>query len=138
MKNRVTVRKNRAQRFGLWVLFIFFFAIDVGCTIWLQQFLSALIFLPWILIMFAMLLYYETWQISFLSDTIKTKKFLFYTRSYSYHQIVDVVESYSVTNHGYVAIIFANSKKIRFRLEDENANKAVRIIQSHHSIRSMN
>lgn len=132
----VVVRKKKTEKFGIWTLAALVLAIAIVCTVWSQQYILLLVFFPWILLSLCVLLYYETWKICFFADRIQTSVFIFHSRNYSYNSIIDAVKSYSFTDRSYVTIIFNNGCRIRFRLEDQNANKAVRKIQSHHSLRS--
>lgn len=85
-----------------------------------------------------MVLYYEIWQVSFAPNTITIKRLFFGTKTYAYVQISDAYIAYSYTVHKHICLSFTDGKKIRFRMEDENAGIAKREIQSHHSIRILN
>jgi len=84
-----------------------------------------------------MLLYYETWKISFDSDGVRKKVFGVSVKAYSYHQINDVISKSSYTEKRIVRITFIDNRSIRFRLEDENAENARKRILSYHSIRNI-
>ena len=56
----------------------------------------------------------------------------------TYHQIKDVISRLSYTEQGIVRITFIDNRSIKFRLEDENADKARKRILSYHSIRNIN
>lgn len=66
MKKVITVRKNRAQRAGLWFLLVIIVCAAVAvCLLWSPYVQSFLLFFPIILLAFFMALYYEIWQVSF-------------------------------------------------------------------------
>ena len=119
MKNVVTVKKNKAHRAGLW-----FFLVLVVCV-------------PIILCVFFMALYYEVWQLSFSQKEISIKRLFFKLRTYSYAQISDAYTTYSISLRGeHICLTFSDGKRIVFLLNDENADKAKRILMSHHSLRA--
>ena len=139
MKKTVTVKKNKVCRLMLRFLFVIISAVSVVVAVlWLRQPVAILIFSPAILLNLAILLYHEKWQISFLENKIEIIPVLSAASYYSYHQITDAVVGYSYTERGYVSITFTDGKRIRFRIEDENAIKAVQQIKSHRSIRTIN
>lgn len=144
MKNTIVVKKNKAQRAGMWFLLgIFVCAATAVCLLWfpvLQS--SALLFcvllVPVILYVFLMALFYQIWQVSFGPIEITIRRLFFGTKSYTYVQISDVYAANSYTLHEHIHIAFSDGKKIVIRMEDENADAARKIIQSHRSIRSLN
>ena len=103
-------------------------------TVWIMMLLCS----PVTAWMILMLLYYETWKISFDSDGVRKKVFGVPGKAYSYHQIKDVISRLSYTEQGIVRITFIDNRSIKFRLEDENADKARKRILSYHSIRNIN
>ena len=131
----VIVRKKKAEKFGIRSFCLTLLVIAIVCAVCSQQYILLLAFLPWLLLSLCVLLYYETWKICFFAEKIQTSVFLFRTKSYLYNNIMDAVKSFSLTDRSYVTIVFYSGNKIRFRLEDQNADKTVRKIQSHHSLR---
>lgn len=139
MKKMIVVRKNKSQRAGMWFLFVIMVcAVIAVCLLWSPFVQSFLLFLPIILPVFFMVLYYEIWQVSLAPNTITIKRLFFGTKTYSFVQISDAYTAYSYTVHEHICLSFTDGKKIRFRMEDENASIARREIQSHHSIRILN
>lgn len=139
MKKVIVVRKNKAQRAGMWFLFAIMVCSAIAvCLLWSPSAQSFLLFFPIILPVFFMALYYEFWQVSLAPSAITTKRLFLGAKTYSYGQISDVYVAYSYTLHEHVCLSFSDGKRIRFRAEDENANIARRRIQSHHSIRIVN
>lgn len=136
---KIVVRKNKSQRAGMWFLLVLMIcAVIAVCFLCSPLDLSFLLFLPIILPAFFMVLYYEIWQVSLISNTITIKRLFFGTKTYSYVQISDAYTAYSYTLHEHICLSFNDGKKIIFRMEDENASIARREIQSHHSIRILN
>lgn len=139
MKKVITVRKNEAQRMGLFCLLMLMICASITvCVLWSPYVQTFLLFVPIILPMFFVLLYYETWQLSLSSNKITLKYLFLQPMTYSYSQIIDAYAAYSYTLHEHICLTFSDGKHIRFRTEDENAGMARRKIQSHHSIRILN
>lgn len=136
MKKAHTVRKNGAQRMGIRILTLLFYGAVAGCTVWSRQGLLFLSFVPWLLMMTALLLYFESWQIHMTRDTIRKSVCGIDVGPYSFQQIVDVSQFSSRTDHQYVVLTFWDGKKMKFRLEDDGAEAALREIGSHRSIAS--
>ena len=136
MKKVTIVRKSASKRFTISFLFFSSICSAIAATsIWSQSILSALLFLPTIIFLLILLLYYESYKI-ILTTSRMTISFLFvYSKSYSYTQIIDVYFANSFTNHEHLYVTFSNKKNIQIFMDDTNAEKARRIIQSHHSIR---
>lgn len=137
MKTAIIVKKYTAERISFrvilvcWVLFTLLFVVVP------QQYPLLLVALPFVAIFFFLLVYYESWQISFDKKTIIRRVLFVRIGIYSYSQISDVFESYSETNHEYIMLVFSNGDKFSFRLKDENAYLAKKLINTHHSIRKM-
>lgn len=133
---KITVRKNGCHRAGIWMIslvFLFITIVLLFCThsSWLIVSVSCT---PWLLVLVALVFYYETWTISFCSNEIR-QKCLFIETKHTYSQIKDVTISYSYTDHAYVSIFFVDGSTLRFRMKDKNAESALAKIRSHHSIR---
>lgn len=136
MKKTIIVQKNKAYKIGIRFLFAFFLCFSIIlCVAWSPFLWTFLLFSLAISPVFFILLCYEFWKISFASDKIIIKRFFRKTRKYSYYQIDDVCLTYSYTEHEQICISFTDGKRIRFRTEDENAEKALRKIQSHKTVR---
>lgn len=135
--NTIIVKKKKAHRIGIRIITLLF-AICFGIISFYfasYDLYYALLFLPWLVMILMLWLYYETWQIWFQTDGITKKVFFITGKKYSYHLIKDVVRYFANREGFYYKLVFISGKKMRFRLEDENADKAVKRIHSHHSIR---
>lgn len=132
MKNEIVVRENRSRMIGLWCLpaFIVIICIVLG-------FVSPMYFLvllgvpPVCLICLAE----SGRQIILARDKIVVKT-LFTRREYSYYQITDAQYRNSTAYKGWVVRLkFQDGHQVHFRMGNENAQKAIRALQSHISIR---
>ena len=131
--NKLTVRKNQAQRYSFRLILLLISIMLILILLW-NEYPLLLIFIPLEIIFGVILIYIESWQILFLSNFIEKKCFFLTMGRYSYSEIIDVSLSYSATDHEYVVLNFAKHKQISFRLKDVNASKALKIIRSHKSI----
>ena len=131
--SKFVVKKNKAERYTLRIclllISLWFIVALLG-----QAYLLALVLLPIEVFFGVIVLYLESWQIVISANSITKKDFLRTTGPYSYLKIEEVYLSYSFTDHDYLFISFLDKKQITFRLKDDNAVKAVKIIQSHKSI----
>ena len=137
MKKEIHIRKNKAERYCLRACLLSIIVFAAFSTGYQHQYSLLLIWLPLILAFTLLSFYIESWKIIFSSDCI-SKKCFFLTRStHSYAQILDAYQSYSSSNHEYVTLIFIDKKHSFFRLKDENANKALKLLSSHRSVRHL-
>lgn len=137
MKTAITVRKNKNRRIGICIFTVCFLSIVGFLIVCAKNAYGyiALLCTPLVLLSVVLLLYFETWEITFFSDRIIKKSFLFTMGSYSYYQIKDITVSHSFTEYSHIIIALINGKTISFRIDDDNANKAMARLSSHHSIR---
>ncbi len=135
MKKAITVKKNAAQRSGIRVLFILFALISIGLCIWAAQGIAILLCLLPLIPVAAVLVYYETWSITFSSHEI-CLRVLFWKRTYKYSDLRCVIRTLSATQHEQIRMVFSDRKSIYFQLMDENSNQAVKRITSHISIQN--
>ena len=137
MKKTVVVRKNSVLRNCFRVGTA---VIVTAClvTICCNRYPLLLIFGPMSGIFAFLLLYIESWNIEFSADRIKQKRFSLTKGDYSYTELREILFSYSLSDHEYVLLVFDSGKHIRFLMKDENAQKALRILGQHKSIRYIN
>ena len=133
MKKEITVRKNIKYRIGMYILFVCIVLFSLFCSVKIDRYVM-LSLLPEVVILFISLMYYETWKICLLPDRICKNIFFLTLGNYSYFDIKNITQNYSYTEGKYIRIIFQNGKSFRFRLEDENADKAIKRILSYHTI----
>lgn len=139
MRKEIIVQKSRAQRLGIICVFILLLILSILEIILLYPvYYFGVLSLIGTLPVLYILLYYETWQISVSSNKITVKCLFKRTKSYSFSQIVDGYIANSYTLHQYVCLFFYDKRRLQFRMKDENANKALKRIQAHHSLRVLN
>lgn len=139
MGKEIIVRKNRAQRLGIICVFMLMLILSLlAIILFYPVYYFGVLSLIGTLPILYILLYYETWQISISSNKITMKCLFKRTKSYSFSQIVDGYIANSYTLHQYVCLLFYDKRRLQFRMEDENAKKALKGIQAHRSIRVLN
>ena len=82
-------------------------------------------------------LYYASWQITFNGSGIHKQLFWINAGSHSWSQVKEVRSEYSYTDQEVIRIHFKDGKTARFRMICENADKARKLILSHHSINEL-
>lgn len=136
--NVINVKKNKNEVHGIrFIVLIFIITSLVICfyvnfNYLIVLTLGALVCVPALVL----LLYYEVWKVSFFSEKICFVSLFCKKKEYKYAQIRDVVKGYSYTERFYIMITFTDGKCVRFRQEDENAQKAIATIISHRPIRN--
>ena len=130
---KLVVKKQKSHRILIRCL------AALGCTVFLfllcvsqDPLLNILVLMTQLPIAF-MLFYFESWAIVFRGMEIQ-KRCWGHQRSYTWTEIQEVTSFRSATEGPYILIQFRDGKKFRFRLEDENAVKAVALIMKHTSI----
>ena len=97
-----------------------------------------LCFTPAFLIVYPLLWYIWTWKLSFDSNGITNSVFGFSGKIHGYQEIRDAVCRYSSTESAMIVrIVFDDGKSAKFRMDDENAQKARKHLLSRHSIREI-
>ena len=136
-KKTVIVRKCKAHRLGLLVFSLLVLAVLTACVIAMQTPAAILLYIPFLIILSPMALYYLTWQIRFEDKEIVRSVFARKTRTYSFTMLRKVVKSYYLSEHNFsVRMYFLDDKILQFRMDDENAIQAVKILQRHCSIKT--
>ena len=132
----VTVRKKASERIGIRFLTAF---VILACVIFTLYFnisfgVFSLTLFPCIICFLFILFYFESWQISFSTDKV-TKKVFSFKRTYPYAKVRSVTIDYYSSMHSCVMKIefFKNNNTNKtstmfFRLSDENADKAAKIL----------
>ena len=137
---KITVKKNGVHRIGIWIFSVLFIVVAIWLICLLGKLADlnlgmtiALCLIP-VPVFLIMPLYYQTWQITF--DTKGIRKRLFWiSSSHSWVQVKEVRSAWYQSEKGSViSITFTDGKILRFRKDCENADKAIRLIQSHCSI----
>ena len=132
----IIVKKNKSQVYAVRFFTSFFIITALILSAHMKfNYIIVLFFCIGICFpMMTLLIYYEVWKISFLSNKVCVVSLFSKRKEYTYAQIINVIKSYSYTERFYIRIIFNDGKTIQFRQEDENAIKAVSKILSHRPI----
>ena len=135
-KKTVIVRKCKTHRIGIIVFSVLVLAVLTACVIAMQTPVAILLYIPFLIILSPVTLYYLTWQIRFEDKEIVRGVWGRKTRTYSFTMLREVVKSYYVSERNFtVRMYFLDGKMFQFRMDDENAIQAVRILQRHCSIK---
>ena len=137
---RIVVMKNRSHRV---------FALIVGVAMALVPVITSavtqitmgmmfLCFAPAFMIVYPLVLYTVTWKLCFDSKGITNSVFGFRGEIHGYQEIRDAVGRYSSSDSAMIIrIIFADGTAVKFRMDDENAQKARKHLLSRHCIREI-
>lgn len=137
MKKIITVRKNTNQRTAIRLILACYFMVVVVLIAIVQQykilyFMMCSIPLVWLI---PLLIYFETWKVILAESYICKSVFFTTGKKYSYYQIKYAEITWSYTERKYVEITFDDQKAIFFRIEDEDAHKAIKQISHFCSIK---
>ena len=136
-KETVIVTKCKAHRIGIAVFSIAMLTVLTVCVAAMHTPAAILLYMPVLTILSPIALYYLTWQIRFDKKSIVRYVFGRKARIYSFTMLRDVVKRYYVSERNItVRMHFIDGKVLQFRMDDENAAQAVRILQRHCSIRN--
>lgn len=129
----VVVKKNKAHRTAIrWLFLAGWFATGVMGAFLRDLGVGILLCLPGGLILSPLYIYYESWSLTFSQEGIQ--RIQWGQRRYSWNDIREVMASRSTAEGEDIRVFFRDGKMFRFRRFDENAEKAVKMIQSHRSI----
>lgn len=137
MKKGIVVRKCKAHRVFLSVFAAFvWIAITISAISWNDP--AVLLFnLPILLIIASMAIYFFTWQLHFDENQVQKRVFFRKVKTYSYAQLREVKRRYYTSENNFcVYMIFSDGKTIKFRMDDDGAELAVKELQRHRSIKT--
>lgn len=136
-KKTVIVRKCKAHRTGVLAFSLLAVSVLTACVMAMQTPAAILLYIPILIILSPVALYYLTWQIRFEDKEIVRSVLGRKTRTYSFTILREVVKSYYVSERNFtVRMYFLDGKMFQFRMNDENAIQAVKILQRHCSIKT--
>ena len=137
---RIVVMKNRSHRVFALIVGVAMALVPV-ITSAVTQITMGMMFLCLALafmIVYPLVLYTMTWKLCFDPNGITRSVFGFRDKVHGYQEIRDAVCRYSSSDSAMIIrIVFADGKSVKFRMEDENAQKARKYLLSHHSIREI-
>jgi len=137
MKKRIVVRKCKAHRVFLAVFVAIVLATITICAISLNDPAVLLLSLPFLVIIAPMAIYFFSWQLIFDENQVQKRVFFRNVKTYSYAQLREVKRRYYTSENNFcVYMIFSDGKSIKFRMNDDHAQTAVKELQRHRSIKT--
>lgn len=140
MKKAVVVQMNKSHRIGvlvvssLLIVGVLASMIAMASMAEMELWLKTLLCIAPIIPLLILPLYYASWQIVLNINGIQKKLFWINMGSHSWAQVKEVRSTFSYTEQEIISIHFKDGKTVRFRMTCENADKARKLILSHHSI----
>ena len=136
-KKTVVVRKCKSHRIGIAVFAILMFVILTVIILSLHSAAALLLYIPPMIILIPLTVYYLTWNIRFEENVIVKSVFFAEISRFSYFALREVVKRYYTSERNFtIRMHFVNKKIVQFRMDDENAEKAVKVLQKHCSIKT--
>lgn len=137
MKKGIVVRKCKAHRVFLAVFAAIVLAAITICAISLNDPAVLLLSLPVLVIIAPMAIYFFSWQLLFDENQVQKRVFFRKVKTYSYAQLREVKRRYYTSENNFcVYMIFSDGKSIKFRMNDDRAQTAVKELQRHRSIKA--
>ena len=137
MKKGITVRKCKAHRAFLVVFAAIVLAAITICAISLNDPAVLLFNIPILAIIAPMAIYFFTWQLHFDENQVQKRVFFRKVKTYSYAQLREVKRRYYTSENNFcVCMVFSDGKSIKFRMDDDGAELAVKELQRHRSIKA--
>ena len=136
-KKAIVVRKCKSHRAVIAVFAILMFVILTVIVLSLHSAAALLLYIPPMIILIPLTLYYLTWNIRFEENVIVKSVFFAEISRFSYFALREVVKRYYTSERNFtIRMHFVNKKIVQFRMDDENAEKAVKVLQKHCSIKT--
>ena len=137
MKKRIVVRKCKTYRVFLAVLAAFVLVAITICAISLNDPAVLLFNLPILVIIAPMAIYFFSWQLLFDENQVQKRVFFRKVKTYSYAQLREVKRRYYTSENNFcVYMYFSDGESIKFRMDDDGAESAVKELQRHRSIKA--
>ena len=135
-KKAIVVRKCKSHRAGIAVFAILMFVILTVIILSLHSAVALLLYIPPMIILIPLTLYYLTWNIRFEENVIVKSVFFAEISRFSYFALREVVKRYYTSECNFtIRMHFVNKKIVQFRMDDENAEKAVKALLKYCSIK---
>ena len=136
-KKAIVVRKCKSHRAGIAVFAILMFVILTVIILSLHSAAALLLYIPPMIILIPLTLYYLTWNIRFEENVIVKRVFFAEISRFSYFALREVVKRYYTSERNFtIRMHFVNGKTLQFRMDDESADKATKKLQKHCSIKT--
>ena len=137
LNKAIVIKKRKSHRVVITVFSILMLAILTACVLELHGAVALLLYIPPLVILVPFTLYYLTWNIRFDEKFIVKSVFFIEMNRFSYSTLREVNKRYFSSEQNFaIRMHFMNGKTLQFRMDDENADRAVKIIQKHCSIRN--
>jgi hypothetical protein len=137
MKKGIVVRKCKTRRMFLAVLAAFVLVAITICAISLNDPAVLLLSLPILVIIAPMAIYFFSWQLHFEENQVENRVYFRKVKTYSYAQLREVNRRYYTSENNFcVCMVFSDGKSIKFRMDDDGAELAVKELQRHRSIKA--
>lgn len=136
-KKAIVIKKCKSHRIGIAIFAILILVILTVCVLSMHSAAALLLYIPPLVIFAPLTLYYLTWNIRFEEKSIVNCVFFTETSIFSYSALREVVKRYYTSERNFtIRMHFTNGKTLQFRMDDENAEKAVKVLQKHCSIKT--
>ena len=136
----IVVMKNRSHRIFALIMGVATALAPVIISV-VTRITMGMMFLclaPAFMIVYPLVLYTLTWKLCFDANGITNSVLGFRGKIHGYQEIQDAVCRYSSSDSALIVrIVFADGKFVKFRRDDENAQKARKYLLSRHSIREI-
>ena len=136
----IVVMKNRSHRVFALIMGVITALVRIFISVVTRTSMGTMLlcFVPAFMIVYPLVLYTVTWKLCFDPNGITRSVFGFRGKVHGYQEIRDAVCRYSSSDSAMIIrIVFADGKSVKFRMDDENAQKARKHLLSHHSIREI-
>ena len=135
MKISIVVRKCKAHRVFLAVFVAIVLTAIAICAILLNDPAVLLFNISILVIIAPMAIYFFSWQLHFDENQVQKRVFFRKVKAYSYAQLREVKRRYYISENNFcVCMVFSDGKSIKFRMDDDGAELAVKELQRHRSI----
>ena len=136
-KKAIVLKKCKSHRVGIVAFSVAILAVLTVCVIALRSAVAILLYIPILVILAPLTLYYLSWNIQFEEKVIVKSVFFRETNRFSYSMLREAVKRYYTSERNFtIRLHFVNGKTLQFRMDDESADKAMKKIQKHCSIKT--
>ena len=135
MKQTARIRKRKSHRILILAVWLFTFIFMTSNVIYMRDPKVFLIFIPILILITLLGIYYCTWQLYLDQKYIVKRLFFREVKRYSYTQIQKAVKEHFVSEQQTCVIVyFVDGKSIHFRMDCDGAIQAVKILSKHRTI----
>lgn len=136
-KKAIVLKKCKNHRVGIVAFSVAMLAVLTVCVIALRSATAMLLYIPILVILAPLTLYYLSWNIRLEEKVIVKSVFFRETNRFSYSMLREVVKRYYISERDFtIRMHFVNGKTLQFRMDDESADKAMKKLQKHCSIKT--